>query len=562
MFGRSWNSEIARQEMARLTGPGLLGFYTHFEATEIYATLPGAPTPVNVFTILVAEEHLSEVDETPKYLSERIKLKSPRDWIFGITRYLKPIGDLVPLFDGLCATGEWRPTGEPLRVDARNSLPTQFAPADSATNVPLNRVLKNNFWNGSHIFEWADPAKTVLKPIFDDPPALQQLSEAIQACVPIQVASLSDRLGNILVQLPVTVLMAKFGEMQASGDAVVTVAWHRKATPRPLRATVESDDDNAISGFNSRSIAALQTLLSMQDGGGWRRGAVWDDENRVLLAASGSMSSIHTVELRMHIMDPEPRVYAIPDGKGAEKPVRVALAAPPIRNVIGDTSPNPAGEWRQFRMYQEETARLEKERRFKQYRPNANRQEDLHEEALKDLGFLISKHGEQGAWLWDPYLSAVDVLETLFHCPFIGAELRALSAGRIPEGSTPVSCIDSARAKIRDLFSSRRNQPTAGQRFVADQRAIFESLKSNWRGIRLEFRVRTGSAGWPFHDRFLIFPAAERGAQAWSLGTSINGLGKQHHILQRVDDGQRIRDAFEDLWRQLDGDEHRVCKKP
>jgi hypothetical protein len=562
MFGRGWNSEIARQEMARLTAPGVLGFYTHFEATEVFAVLPDDPTPVNVFTILVAEEHLSEVDEKPKYLSERIKLKSPRDWIFGITRYLKPIGDLVPLFDGLCASGEWLPTGEPLRVAARNSLPTQFAPPDSVTNVPLNRILKNNFWNGSHIFEWADPAKTVFKPIFDDPPVLQDLSEAIQAYVPIQLASLSDRLGNIVVQLPVTVVMAKFGEMQASGDAVVTIAWHRKATQGPLRATIESDHDNAISGFNSQSIAAPQALLPMQDGEGWRRGVVWDDQHRVLLAASGSMSSIHTIELRMHIVDPEPRVYAIPDGKGGEKPVRVALTPPPIRNVIGDTSPNPAGDWRQFRMYQEETARLEADRRFKQYRPDVNRQEDLHEEALEDLRFLIRKHGEQGVWLWDPYLSAVDVLETLFHCPFIGAELRALSAGRIPEGSTPVSCIDFVRAKVRDLFASRQNQPTAGQRFVADQRGIFEGLKSNWRGIRLEFRIRTGSAGWPFHDRFLIFPAAERGAQAWSLGTSINGLGKQHHILQRVDDGQRIRDAFEDLWRQLDGDHHRVCKKP
>jgi len=59
----------------------------------------------------------------------------------------------------------------------------------------------------------------------------------------------------------------------------------------------------------------------------------------------------------------------------------------------------------------------------------------------------------------------------------------------------------------------------------------------------------------------LIFPAVDRGAQAWSLGTSINALGKQHHILQRVDDGQRIRDAFEDLWHRLDQPAHLVWKK-
>jgi hypothetical protein len=61
----------------------------------------------------------------------------------------------------------------------------------------------------------------------------------------------------------------------------------------------------------------------------------------------------------------------------------------------------------------------------------------------------------------------------------------------------------------------------------------------------------------------LIFPAtADRGALAWSLGTSVNSLGKQHHILQQVDDGQRIMDAFLDLWDRLNGPEHLIWKTP
>ena len=65
---------------------------------------------------------------------------------------------------------------------------------------------------------------------------------------------------------------------------------------------------------------------------------------------------------------------------------------------------------------------------------------------------------------------------------------------------------------------------------------------------------------WDFHDRFLIFPATDRGALAWSLGTSVNRVGKQHHILQQVGDGQRISDAFLDLWNALDQPENRVWK--
>lgn len=91
---------------------------------------------------------------------------------------------------------------------------------------------------------------------------------------------------------------------------------------------------------------------------------------------------------------------------------------------------------------------------------------------------------------------------------------------------------------------------------------MLDSVKSNLRGLQLEYRVKTGLAGWNFHDRFLIFPSEDHGALAWSLGTSINSIGKQHHILQRVDDGQRILDAFKKLWDQLNQPEHLVWKRP
>jgi hypothetical protein len=40
----------------------------------------------------------------------------------------------------------------------------------------------------------------------------------VRGLVPVGLASLSDRLGNIVVRLPVTVLVAKFGGLRESGD--------------------------------------------------------------------------------------------------------------------------------------------------------------------------------------------------------------------------------------------------------------------------------------------------------------------------------------------------------
>jgi hypothetical protein len=170
---RNWDSEIARKELTRLTQPDVLGFYSHFEATEVFAFPPGQREPINVFSLIVAEERLPTASEEPHYLNpERIELRSLKGWKVGVQRYVRPIAELVPAFDVLCQSNKWCASGHPLQTADLVSIPTQFVPSDNLGPVPLNRVLKNNFWNGSHIFEWADAKKTALQPLFDDPPRL------------------------------------------------------------------------------------------------------------------------------------------------------------------------------------------------------------------------------------------------------------------------------------------------------------------------------------------------------------------------------------------------------
>ncbi len=530
----------------------------------MFAIPAGQSAPINVFSILVAEERVPAAAQGPDYLNpQRIKLKSLKDWIFGIKRYVKPITELVSAFDNLCASKAWQLSGEPLQVGDLVPIPRQFVPPNSTGVVPLNHVLKNNFWNGSHLFEWADPTKTPFQPIFDDPPTLQELSDALRPYVPIGLAGLSDRLGNIVVQLPVTVLIANFGQIRTSGDFRVMIGWHPSAIVCPLRASCEKEYDHTISEFMSANAQTQETLLPMQGGQGMHHGVVWDDQNRVLLAASGDLGFISAVSLRMHVVGTarEGRVFTIRDDKGGEREVWVDMVRPAVESVVGERATNPAGDWTQRRIYREEAARLARERRFVQYKPDPGQQLVEHEKALGDIRLLINQHGQKGAWLWDPYLSADDIVNTLFYCNIPDSDLRAITAGYVPpaEGQAPrrnPSCMDLLRAG----WLARRDTPSPGMTFAERQRAIFEGTKSNLLGLRLEYRAKTGAAGWAFHDRFLIFPVTARGALAWSLGTSINSLGKQHHILQQVDDGQLVMDAFLELWDKLDQPENFVWK--
>jgi hypothetical protein len=91
---------------------------------------------------------------------------------------------------------------------------------------------------------------------------------------------------------------------------------------------------------------------------------------------------------------------------------------------------------------------------------------------------------------------------------------------------------------------------------------VLKQRGGNLERLRLEYRGRTGPDGWAFHDRFLIFPGAPDGASAWSLGTSVNSLGKAHHILQKVSNPALVAGAFEDLWATLSKPEHLIWKVP
>jgi len=531
-----------------LLAPGVVGTYTHFEATEVFATRDGHPEALNVFTLLVAEHLEDEVSpETSPYLNpERITLKSLPGWTFGIRRYFRPIADLVPAVTRMAATGALSASGKELQVGKLQEIPAQFVPPDFTMPVPWNKVLKNNFWNGSHVFEWSDPDKKLLQPFFDDSRRLQDLSERIGAFVPISLAALSDRLGNVAVQLPVRAAMIAFSKLRATGHFTVTVAWHPAVAPRPLRASCELEFDGVVTGHASAAIDGPETVLPVPAGRGLYKGIVWDEANGAVMAVNGG-AFINSIALNMNIANSEPRVFSIPQTDGSKKPYRVGVAQwrP---TIIGDQTADDTGGYTQKRMYQDQLQHLIAERAFLQYKPGAGESSASHEKALGDLRSLISRYGQEGAWLWDPYLSARDILETLFFCPHANSDLRALTAAREPPSDAAPSASAPGSAGKAD--------------FIETQRAILDGCGSNWLGLRLQYRVRQGQHGFGFHDRFVIFPRAGESALAWSLGTSVNSLGTEHHILQKVDHGQLVRDAFIELWEELDQPQHLIWKKP
>lgn len=331
-------------ELTRLLTPGTLGFYTHVECTELFASRPDYDGTFNIFTLLVAEERLNLEPAAACFITPKpIRIKSLYGWSFGLRRYTVPIGSLIPTLKALEAGDGWQVSGSKLDIGELLPMPAQFLPPDNGVPVPWNKLLKNNFWTGSHLFEWTDHEKARLEPIYADPRRLQELSAEVEKYLPLQLATMSDRLGNLAVQLPVTVLMAKFEKLR-NGDFQVEHAWHPKATPRALIAVCELEHDDIITGFASATLKDRVTPLPMRAGRGLHRGFIWDEQSSTLLVASGSGAFVSTISFNMHSSDPEPRTFSVKNQDGTWTPQRIKMISCSNHSIVGDPHPDDTGD--------------------------------------------------------------------------------------------------------------------------------------------------------------------------------------------------------------------------
>ena len=326
-------------KIKKLLSRGLLGFYDQVEITEIFACLPDKRV-INVFTIIVAEDRNgSELEEAHCINNDRIKLSKLKNWSFGINRYTKSISDIVDDLGNLNSGKEWSASGKPLLFGNIESQPPKFISPDSNEHVPLNNVLKNNFWNGSYIFEWYDSEKSELLDLMNRERAdlLQQLSREIQKYCPIALASVSDRLGNFIFQIPITILMARFchAKQKNKNNLQLKIAWHPKnVTPRPLRLNCEMEHDKLINGYFSCEVSSNDgiTEIPMDYGYGFNKAVLWDDENQVILAATRPYTFIGQIESKIMVQENEPRIFKI---ESEEK--KIALVHP-LNSSIGSKS--------------------------------------------------------------------------------------------------------------------------------------------------------------------------------------------------------------------------------
>ena len=500
-----------------------IGNYTHCEITEIFGMQNNRV--FNIFTLIVFQGgDFVEIKEV--YLTKKLqKLRNYIKW--GILKRVLDIEEGIDIYNKLKNEKIYK-FNKKLKIQNLRVLESQYVKADkdSYKKVQLNNVLKNNFFNGSYVFEFFDEDKEDVKFLLENVKLLEEFSNEVNKILPINIANVSDRLGNIVFQLPINLFKV---------DDINSIVNRNVSNPKfqgfeidiisnniinNLELNLYEEYDNVVTLQKSVDIINNKAVLNFDDSFGTFV-EIYDKKNKILLYKE-QVHVLKNMHFEMHISEHQKRIFQLNN-----KIEKVEVIHNSTQNIGKDKK--EYRDWIAERIYENELNLLEKDRYFVQYwRKKEDRnlpKEERHLKSLEDLHYLIDKYGKNGVYLWDPYLSAEDIKKTLYYCRYAYVLLRAITALKA-----------ECKCEMKEKFE------------VDDKDKLF---------LNLEVRAKVGNYGFNFHDRFIIFPGNyDTKPRVWSLGTSINSFGKEHHILQEVKHATHILNTFNELWDELN---HQEC---
>ncbi len=520
--------ENALKDFYLLIQSGNLGFYQSVEFVQIFIFDKNLRRSINFFSLFTFSEKEYNGNESSEFFTDKL-LKISDRYSFGIIRKIFSIENIKRIFSDINNGKFFIDEDECIISDKLYLLPKTFIPKMNLKNSPLlNEVIKPNYWGDNYIIEFFDEKKKIFTDCDNQRIYFDKVCDYVNSLevISINLSKVYDRIGNIIFQFPITLYKTSIESSRDSVSFIVKNEAHpRLKVAKNLSVIIRTTFDDVISGFFSYEINELSSSQYCNVGDdNFIETTVIDKQTNLILHYSLLilMKKI-CYGINIGIQNSEERI--IKDENGEIKKSYSQF----IRDYsfVGKSNQNA---------YDDLISR-------RNINNGILKHSDDYFVAKSDdrenaLNFLIKKFSAielKEICLWDPYLSPQDIFDLLY-----------------PENAgVPFRCIGSNCVRRIINNNNRFDFNELKEDFINE----FQRFSNNL-NVTMKFLVQHGDYGRKFHDRFLILVPIDDTALpvVYSLGTSVNSLGKYHHIIQKITNPRIIFANFEELWNELDNE--------
>lgn len=490
-----------------LSSKGKIGYYNGCKVIEIFI-IDKDKSISNLYTLVYFQDTCFQENEL-EFLTPKL-VKINKNYSLGIQKYYLNILESKKRFLSL-QNNKWIDVENKYRnQDTLNLIPKQFI---SLTNKNrLNQILiKEDEIQSAYILEFFKSDKKFS--FNNDSKEFNKICDTIEKILGFKFNIIPERLENFIFQFPVNLLYVNEFIGSKNNSLELSITWNKKLKDKPNGiVAVTAKYDDIILGNSTKPLKEFnreEFIYSNLSEEGIET-TIYDLDNNLILYYD-KRDYLYNFQLNAKVIQSKYRKFYV-NGKLTEINL-YEKAEPLIKRKPFNFNDDISRSMR----FQKKIG-LTESLSFKKY----NKEQSV---AIKDLQKLISENDGNGVYLWDPFLTAEDIFKTLYFSSTIDVPLKAITSGNVGK------------------FDNLKEQ--------------FENFWSNNKDLKLEVRMQHKGYGYRFHDRFLIFPSKDIYEEplVYSLGTSINSFGKDHHILQLVSFPNLIIDAFDELWDELDNEE-------
>lgn len=531
-------AQKANNDFNFLMQSGNIAFYKSVELTQVFIFDKKNKVTKNFFTLFTfSEEDYTQTKE--EYLTDK-PIQLNKNYSFGIVQFNLTINDTKKIFrdiqnNKLILNNEKCLISENLFLNPRSFIQKE----NLKKTHQLNSILKPNYWGDNYIIEFFDETKSFFDASVDSNTSRLYIERICKTLIEVNKISMDlqknyDRLGNIIFQFPITLIKTKIESCQDFINVIINCESHPMlTTPRELFITVQSSFDSVITGefvFETNQLSFSKKCELGDDND--LEISIIDKKNNILLhSCLLVLTKYITCSMNIGLQNAEPRIIR-------ERDLSIKYETDLVHREVFGVGVKPENGYEEYIRNRQKNDEI-----IQHSNDYCVLQGNQRDKALAFLHSKIQQSGIKEICLWDPYLNAIDIMDVLyveqtglpFKCVTSYQKSKTVKDGEIVEDKDKISSFEQFKKSI-----------------ISD----FENLSNNL-NINLKFLAQHGNYGWEFHDRFLIIVPIEdtQLPDVYSLGTSVNILGRTHHIIQKVTNPNIIYHNFQMLWNSLDNND-------